>query len=224
MNKTFSIAALVASQLLFSAIAPGAFGADAPAAPAPATRADQGKGAENNSEKDRTIQPKDKLTVSLEGLDAPGRAAVFKLVVDERGLLKLPYVKEPLTAKGLTPKQLQAAIDKAYSDAALLQVANSSVSVEPGKDTDSDRVVRPKDRLTISVRDLEAPGKDTIIKAVVDDKGDITLPYVKEPVRVKDLTCAKVEEAVAKAYRDARLIVETVVKVVIAKDAKEQKP
>ena len=71
---------------------------------------------------------------------------------------------------------------------------------------------------------MEAPGKDTIIKAVVDDKGEISLPYVKEPVRVKDLTCAKVEEAVAKAYRDARLIVETVVKVVIAKDAKEQKP
>jgi protein involved in polysaccharide export with SLBB domain len=215
VTRTFSTASLVAFQALLFATAPDALGADAASASEPAARADASK----DSGKDRPIQPNDKLTISLDGLDGPGRTTVFKLVVDEQGRLKLPYLKEPIAAKGLTREKLQAAINKAYDDAGLIQNANSNVDVL-GKDADAGRVVRPKDRLTISIRDLESPGKETIIKAVVDDGGKIALPYVKDPIRAKDLTCNKIEEAVVAAYRDAQLINDAVVKVVIATEPK----
>ena len=214
MTNTSARAALLTSLALFSAPA-----ADVAAASPPAERADQGADAG----KDRAIQPKDQLMISLDGLegDVPNRATVLKPVVDEKGQIKLPYLKEPVTATGLTCGKLQAAIDKAYRDARMVQNANTRVSVVSGKDPEAQRVIRPKDRLTISVRDLEAPNKDTIIKALVDDKGEVKLPYVKEPVRAGDLTCNKLEDAIGQAYRDARIIEQTIVKVAFAK---EQKP
>jgi protein involved in polysaccharide export with SLBB domain len=184
--------------------------------PSTAAPAEPGSAADN----DRAIQANDRLTISIDGLDGPDRATVFKPVVDEKGQVKLPYLKQRLTAKGLTRKQLQAAIDKAYRDSGLVEAANSSVGVVPSKPGEKPRVVRPKDRLTIAIRDLKAPGKETIIKATADEKGHISLPYVG-PIAAGDLTGDELEDAIIKAYRDAALIQEAVVKVTFAP---EQKP
>jgi protein involved in polysaccharide export with SLBB domain len=76
----------------------------------------------------------------------------------------------------------------------------------PVDDSASERVIRPKDELAVSVDGLNAPNKVSTVKLVVDEKGRIKLPQVKEPLRAEGLTCGKLAEAVDKAYRDAKLI------------------
>ena len=91
------------------------------------------------------------------------------------------------------------------------------------KEPEKERVIQPKDKLTVSVGDLEAPNADTIVKVVVGDKGDITLPYLKKPVKAKGLTCRKLEGEIVKAYHDAQMLNQANVKVVFRKDKEKEK-
>ena len=83
---------------------------------------------------------------------------------------------------------------------------------------EAERAIQAKDKLTVSVSDLEAPNKDTVVKVAVDEKGEITLPHLKKPLSAKGLTCRKLEGAIVKAYRDANILAQANVKVVFRKD------
>jgi protein involved in polysaccharide export with SLBB domain len=70
---------------------------------------------------------------------------------------------------------------------------------------ESDRVLGVGDPVVVSIRDLEAPGKNTLVEVSVNEDGQITLPLLPKPVPAKGLTTEKLQEAVVQAYRKARL-------------------
>ena len=86
------------------------------------------------------------------------------------------------------------------------------------KEAEKERAIQAKDKLTVSVSDLEAPNKDTVVKVAVDEKGEVTLPHLKKPLKAKGLTCKKLEGEIVKAYRDANILAQANVKVVFRKD------
>jgi protein involved in polysaccharide export with SLBB domain len=101
---------------------------------------------------------------------------------------------------------------------ASLTLLAAPAMADENRAADKDRVIRPNDELTVSVNGLDGPNRVTALKRVVDDKGEIKLPQVKEPLKTKGLTCRKLEEAVDKAYRDAKLIETADAKVVFTKE------
>jgi protein involved in polysaccharide export with SLBB domain len=70
---------------------------------------------------------------------------------------------------------------------------------------DVDRALRVGDPLAVSIRDLETPGKNTLVEVNVNDDGQIALPLLQKPVPAEGLTMEKLREAVVQAYRQARL-------------------
>jgi protein involved in polysaccharide export with SLBB domain len=70
---------------------------------------------------------------------------------------------------------------------------------------DVDRALRVGDPLAVSIRDLETPGKNTLVEVSVNEDGQITLPLLPKPVPAEGLTTEKLREAVVQAYRQARL-------------------
>jgi protein involved in polysaccharide export with SLBB domain len=103
---------------------------------------------------------------------------------------------------------------------ASLTLLAAPAMADESRAADKDRVIRPKDELTVSINGLDGPNRVTALKRVVDDKGEIKLPQVREPLQAKGLTCKKLAEAVDKAYRDARLIETADAKVVFTKEPK----
>jgi hypothetical protein len=88
------------------------------------------------------------------------------------------------------------------------------------KEAQKERAIQAKDKLTVSVSDLEAPNKDTVVNVAVDEKGEVTLPHLKKPLKAKGLTCKKLEGEIVKAYNAANILKEANVKVVFRKDSK----
>src|SRR5689334_9421513 len=75
-----------------------------------------------------------------------------------------------------------------------------------GAAPDDDRAIRIGDPLAVSIRDLEGPGKNTLVEVNVNEAGEIALPMLRKPLPAKGLTTEKLREAVAEAYRQARLL------------------
>ena len=109
-------------------------------------------------------------------------------------------------------------VEPAAAGTPVSEARPSSLGAADKKDAEKDRAIQVKDKLTVSISDLEAPNKDTVVKAVVDEKGEVTLPHLKNPVKAKGLTCPKLEEAIVKAYHDANILYKANVKVVFRKD------
>jgi hypothetical protein len=81
--------------------------------------------------RDHTIRPGDVIDVTIYDLEGPGLETNVKKVVSKDGRVSLPYVKEPLTVRGLTEVQCQSSISDAYAKAGVLESANVSVNVVP---------------------------------------------------------------------------------------------
>ena len=88
------------------------------------------------------------------------------------------------------------------------------------KEAEKEPAIQAKDKLTVSVSDLEAPNRDTVVNVAVDEKGEVTLPHLKKPLKAKGLTCKKLEREIVKAYNAANILKEANVKVVFRKDSK----
>jgi hypothetical protein len=114
----------------------------------------------------------------------------------------------------LTPAKLKDAIVKAYRDEKRLDRARVTVRLRDaaGAVTAADkarkrnRLIADDDELTVTIADLQGPGLNTTVNAVVDGKGRIELPNLKNPVRAEGLTLAKLKEAIVKAYHDENLL------------------
>jgi Polysaccharide biosynthesis/export protein len=120
-------------------------------------------------------------------------------------LLLASLVLQPGMAAGAAPVSESAAMTLGAADK---------------KDPEKDRAIQAKDKLTVSISDLEKPNEDTVVKVVADEKGEITLPHLKNPVKAKGLTCQKLEGVIVKAYRDANILYKANVKVAFRKDPK----
>jgi protein involved in polysaccharide export with SLBB domain len=78
---------------------------------------------------DYRISPNDLLAITLSDLNGPNTETIKQSRVTESGNISLPFLKEPIRAKGLTEIQLEQAIVEAYRQAQLIQQANVSVTV-----------------------------------------------------------------------------------------------
>jgi hypothetical protein len=102
----------------------------------------------------------------------------------------------------------------AVPDAAQLMTAPEDGGGSNKKVDEKTRVIRTGDRLAVSIDDLEAINQKTVVKVDVDAKGDVALPYLKQPVPAAGMTLDKLEAGIVKAYHDAQLINKANVKVV----------
>jgi protein involved in polysaccharide export with SLBB domain len=187
----------------------------------------------NSEEKERTVQVGEPLAVTVFDLEGPGRKTEVKVEPDGKGQVALPYLKKPVEAKGLTAGKLKDAIVKAYRDENLIAEAAVLVQfwdeVEPPagaaaarkKPAEKGSPIQGDDRLAISISDLAGPGVRTDVTLKPDHRGDVSLPYLKKPVAAKGLTCSQLEAAVARAYRDEKLLDKAQVSVKFA-DATEK--
>jgi len=71
--------------------------------------------------------------------------------------------------------------------------------------SDADYVVGKNDLLSVTINDLVGPGVETTKTTRVSESGNISLPLVGQ-IKALGLTEAELEQAVAKAYKDAKLI------------------
>jgi Polysaccharide biosynthesis/export protein len=97
--------------------------------------------------------------------------------------------------------------------ASLALTPRLALADEPGGKKEEERVIKQDDRLSISIFDLQGPGIETVAKKELDKKGQISLPYLKNPLTAKGLTLKKLEAAIVKAYRDENLLAQATVSV-----------
>ncbi len=89
--------------------------------------------------------------------------------------------------------------DAAYADATDIEPADLIPDI-------TDYKIGPNDLVSISIFDLLGEGTGEQVKtARVTETGMISLPFI-QPVKASDLTERQLEDAVSKAYEDARLI------------------
>ena len=197
--------------LVVCAVVPAAFAAAPPA----------GGGDVNDG--NRPLRVGDPLAVSIRDLEGPGKNTVVEVNVNEAGQITLPMLPKPLPATGLTTEKLREEIAQAYRQARLVQNAKVTVKLRPGKENDA-RDLRVGDALVVTIADLEAPGKSTMVKADVDAKGEITLPLLSKPVPARGLTREKLTDAIVKAYERDKLIANAVVTVKFRNAGKNEPP
>lgn len=80
--------------------------------------------------------------------------------------------------------------------------------------TSQDYVISAGDAINISISDLTGPGTDSNRVYRVTDSGMVNLPLVSE-VRAANLTESQLQNAIKKAYKDARLLEDANVTVVV---------
>jgi beta-lactamase regulating signal transducer with metallopeptidase domain len=76
--------------------------------------------------------------------------------------------------------------------------------LEPGKTTDYH--IGPNDLLAITLSDLNGPNTETVKQARVTESGNISTPFLKDPIHAAGKTEFELERAIVKAYLDANLI------------------
>ena len=69
----------------------------------------------------------------------------------------------------------------------------------------SEHQVLRGETLHVVIKDLVGPGVETVKDVKVDADGKIDLPLIKK-LKVVNLTCAKIEKKITKAYADAKII------------------
>jgi hypothetical protein len=78
---------------------------------------------------DYIIKSGDVVKVTVCDLEGPGLNTTVRAIITPDGALKLPWVDEPVTVRGLTELQAQSAISDAYEKAKVLNSANVSMEV-----------------------------------------------------------------------------------------------
>lgn len=84
------------------------------------------------------------------------------------------------------------------------------VTAQPPKQEDlvvnaSDYVISKNDQLSVEISDLNGPGTQTVKTTRVSESGNISLPYVGQ-IKGEGLTEYELEQAIIKAYKDAKII------------------
>lgn len=74
------------------------------------------------------------------------------------------------------------------------------------KPTVGDYRVSPNDLLAITLSDINGPNTETVKQARVTESGNISLPYLDNPIRAAGLTEIQLEQVIVQAYKNANLI------------------
>ena len=66
--------------------------------------------------------------------------------------------------------------------------------------------ISPNDLLAISLSDINGPNTETVKQSRVNESGDISLPYLDQPIHAVGLTEIQLEHMIIDAYRGANII------------------
>lgn len=155
-----------------------------------------------------TLRTGDVVEFTVHGLYGPGVATPLVVRVDEKGKVKLPMVDEVAVA-GQTNDAAGPLIAKAYEDAQIMSRGGTSVTVaivavaaqmpiKPGP-------LAAGDTVRVTIFELTGPGQRTEVDAAVAPDGTITMPIAGK-VKIAGATDADAARAIAKAYKDGRII------------------
>ncbi|HYE18364.1 MAG TPA: polysaccharide biosynthesis/export family protein [Tepidisphaeraceae bacterium] len=156
------------------------------------------------------LAPGDVYDVNVAGLKKVGVAHVKRVRVGAGGEIGVPYVG-PVKIGGLEEGPASLAIAKALRDNRIIEqpvVWLTPVSPPGGGPAPAAPAPIAKgDVLRVTVGDLAGPGEETVAYLTVDAAaGAVRPPLVTDAVPVAGLTEVAAEAAIAKAYRDARVV------------------
>jgi protein involved in polysaccharide export with SLBB domain len=97
-------------------------------------------------------------------------------------------------------------VDPAAEESDTQWTAATDPTAEDMKLTNTDYRISPNDMLAIQLSDLSGPNTETLRQTRVSESGNISLPYLTEPIRAAGLTEIELERAIVDAYRRAQLI------------------
>jgi len=130
----------------------------------------------------------------------------YRARIDQEGLLGLPLVGG-LKLEGLSETRAPQVIAKSFRDHHLIQ--NLIVSVRRVQSADQADVklgpIARGDIVRVGISELAGPGVATTLILKVDENGQIAMPLGGD-VKIDGLTETRAAQAIAKAYRDQRLI------------------
>ena len=75
--------------------------------------------------------------------------------------------------------------------------------------------ISPNDLLGITLSDINGPNTETVKQSRVTESGDISLPYIDQPVHAAGMTEIQLEQVIIQAYREAKLIEKAQVSVTV---------
>lgn len=120
------------------------------------------------------------------------------------------YEKDPLTVKILD--QIDPAVEAPDPE-----FVNATLPTQDDLTVDaSDYRITAGDTLTISVADLVGTGAETIMTRRVSESGNVSLQLLREPVAAEGMTEIELQQRIADAYRDANIITDAQVSVIVA--------
>jgi protein involved in polysaccharide export with SLBB domain len=176
-------------------------------------------GDNNAPQTSEPIKAGDLLEVSVADLAGPGTLVPKRAHVSTDGRVGVFYM-DPVKVAGLTFKQAENAVKKAYADAKLVERAKVTVkriesadhaSVPPGP-------ILPGDEIDLTIVDLIGLNVAAEHVVRIERDGKIALPYLA-PIQAAGLDEQAMERQIAKAYHDAHLINMAAVSVLKVRDA-----
>lgn len=97
-------------------------------------------------------------------------------------------------------------IDPAIEEADNQWARATEPTAEDLKASNADYHISRNDLLNITLSDINGPNTETVKQARVSESGNISLPYLDQPVHTEGLTEIQLEQAIIEAYRTANLI------------------
>jgi protein involved in polysaccharide export with SLBB domain len=97
-------------------------------------------------------------------------------------------------------------VDPAAEESDKQWTESNEPTAEDMKLQNTDYHISPNDMLAIQLSDLSGPNTETLRQTRVSESGNISLPYLTEPIRAAGLTEIELERAIVDAYRRAQLI------------------
>lgn len=110
------------------------------------------------------------------------------------------YQHEPLVLP------IVSQIDPAIEGANTQWARATEPTAEDLKPWSADYRISPNDLLNITLSDINGPNTETVKQTRVSESGNISLPYIDQPIHAAGLTEIQLEQAIIAAYRNANLI------------------
>jgi beta-lactamase regulating signal transducer with metallopeptidase domain/protein involved in polysaccharide export with SLBB domain len=149
-----------------------------------------------------------RLLVRIERLVAPratrGRRETSPLVAGAGALV----VAAAVIATGIRPAKLNAHAKTGPTSAPTTTEAGLRTVLPEDLEAirPADYRITANDLLAVTLSDVNGPNTETIKQTRVTESGNISMPFLDNPVHAAGLTEIELEKAIVKAYTDARLI------------------
>ena len=189
-----------------------------PAAPPPATAPAAAPVLWRPTTHPGCFDPGDLLEVRVNGLDEPGAVTGMAARVQADGTISLPLLNGPVPVVYLDRAAAGKRIGVAYREANVLSHAEVDVRRLAVAGASVAGPIGNYDLVRCEVQQLEANGRPSASVGRVDDRGLLSVPLLA-PVAVAGLTETRAAAAVAKAYREANVLSQAQVSVLVLERA-----